>query len=396
MDDHIDLLTRANRENPYPTYARLRRERPVCQVDPGRIWAISRYADVQYAFKHSELFSSGAFQAAFKPEWLPHNPLGDSIIAMDPPIHAKLRALVSRAFTSRGIARLEPFVRAAAAGLAEKLRDVGEAEFLAEFGVPFPAQIIAETLGVDPSLHRSFKRWSIAMATITAPPTEASKAELRHTVTEMERYMTEVIRERRRAPTDDTVSDLIRAQVNGQALTDADIIAFLFLLLPAGLETTTNLLANVMLGFLERPGDMTALRERPDTIPAYVEEVLRYDPPVQAMLRVATQDVELSGTTIPAGATVIVLIGAANRDEARFADPDRFDPSRPGNAGDMAFGHGIHFCLGAPLARMEVRIAIEELVARFRGVELLSDSLDWFDSLTVRGPTALPLRFLPA
>lgn len=396
MDDRIDLLTPANRKDPYPTYARLRRERPVSQVDPGGIWAISRYADVQYAFKHSELFSSGAFQAAFKPAWLPHNPLGDSIITLDPPIHGKLRALVSRAFTSRGIARLEPFVRAAAAKLADQLHILGDAEFLNEFGVPFPARIIAEILGVDPALHRSFKRWSMAMATITAPHTEASMAELRYVIREMEGYMAEVIRERRRAPSNDTVSDLIRAEIDGQALTDADIIAFLFLLLPAGLETTTNLLSNLMLGFLDRPGDMVALRERPDTIPAYVEEVLRHDPSVQAMLRVATQDVELSGTTIPAGATVILLIGSANRDEARFADADRFDPTRPGNTGDMAFGHGIHYCLGAPLARMEVRIAVEELVARFRGVELLSDSLTWFDSLTVRGPTALPLRFLPA
>jgi hypothetical protein len=211
----------------------------------------------------------------------------------------------------------------------------------------------------------------------------------------METYLTEVVQERRRRPADDFVSDLIRAEVSGDTLSDAEVLAFLFLVLPAGFETTTNLFTNAMLGLLERPEDLARLRSDPSLIPAFIEEVLRHDPPVHGIPRFTTADVTLGGAVVPKGSMVLLLIGSANRDETRFPDADRFDMDRGRDPG-VALGYGVHFCIGAPLARLEARIGLEALLRRFRGFAQLPGQLDWSAAITVRGPLSLPLRFLPA
>jgi cytochrome P450 len=212
---------------------------------------------------------------------------------------------------------------------------------------------------------------------------------------ELGRYLAEVLAQRRREPCDDLLSALLAAEIDGQRLSDPELIGFAFLLLVAGNETTTNLLGNGLLALLAHPEELARVRRDPRRIPALVEEVLRYDGPIQFLFRQATQDVELSGVTIPAGALVLPLLGSANRDEAQFADADRFDVSR-NSQGHLAFGLGIHFCLGASLARLEARIALEELLSRFDGFELLEPRVQYVDSYLVRGPKRLSVRALPA
>jgi hypothetical protein len=396
MNERFNLLLPEVRANPYPMYAQMRRTSPVCQVEPGGIWAAARYKDVAFILKNPEIFSSGGFQALLKPAWLPHNPIGDSILVMDPPAHTKLRGLVSRAFSPRNLPRMELRVRALADELADRLEALGEADFMAEFAEPLPARMIGEILGLDASLHRSFKKWGAHLAAITpAMPDEELATAIRTSIGEMERYLREVLEARRRKPGDDMVSDLVRAEIDGAALTDAEIIAFLFLLLPAGFETTTNLLANTMLTLIDHPDTFARVRADRTLVPAFIEEVLRYDPPVHGVPRMTTTDVELGGVTVPAGSMIVCLIGSANRDEDQFPDPDRFDLERDSQGG-IAFGHGIHFCLGVSLARMEGRIGLEALLSRFQGFSRLPGSVAWSQTLTVRGPTTLPLRFHPA
>ena len=395
MTEPVNLFAPEVRSDPYPTYARLRRDAPVQQVEPMGLWAVSRYQDVEYVLKNPQVFSSSGFEALLKPAWLPHNPIGDSILVKDGAGHAKLRALLSRAFTPKSIARLEVRIREIAAALAGRLSTLGEADFVAEFCSPLPGRVIAEIIGVDPELHREFKRW-VGHLTMISPmyPGDELAAAIRTTVSEMEGYLKEVLAARRRAPKDDMVSDLIGAEVDGHRLTDDEIIAFLFVLLPGGFETTMHLLATIMLGFTQRPDEFARLRADRSLVPAYVEEALRKEPPLHGILRLTLAEVDIAGVRVPPAAMVLVLLGSANHDETKFVEPERFDVARDKKTG-FPFGHGAHFCLGAPLARLEARIVIEELVARFRGFERLPGELEWNVAVVVRGPVALPIRVLP-
>jgi cytochrome P450 len=398
MSDRVNLLDPEVHANPYPVYARLRRTSPVCQVEPGGLWVAALYKDAALVLKNTEFFSSAGFAALLKPAWLGHNPVGDSMICMDPPSHTKLRALVSKAFNARGLARMELRIRGLANELADHLLTLGQADYITEFAHPLPSRLMSEVLGLDASLHRRFKQWARDLGAISpALPDPELAASIRETITEMDHYLREAVEARRREPGDDVVSDLVRAKVDGVALTDDEIVAFLAMLLPAGLDTTGNLLGNAMLALLDRPGDLARLRADPTLIPAFVEEVLRHDPPVHGIPRMTTKDVELGGVTVPAGSMILALIGSANRDEAQFPDPDRFDLGRETQTqAGIAFGHGVHFCLGVNLARMEGRIGVEALLSRFQAFSRAPGPITWNYSATVRGPTALPLRFHPA
>jgi len=390
----IDLFAPEVRRDPYPTYDELRRSEVPQRVEPGGLWAISRHEDVQHALQHPELFSSTGFEMLYRPPWLPHNPLASSLFTMDGQSHSKLRALVSRAFTPRNLGRLQPRIREIASECAKRLVGRGEVDFITEFAVPFPARVIAEVLGLDPALHAEFRRWVDDIASISpVPPPEAVAARIRGTVAELEGYLRKVVAGRRRKPGDDIVSDLLEAEIDGAALTDDELIGFLFLLLPAGFETTRHVFANAMLAFLERPAELAALRGDPQAIPMWVEELLRHDPPVHGVMRLTTAEVEVGGQRIPAGSLVCLLLGSANRDEARFPEASRFDAARE-SLGGLAFGHGTHFCLGAPLARLEARLGLEVLVARFRGFERAPGEVTWNMVPTVRGPNELWIRAL--
>ncbi|HEX8825468.1 MAG TPA: cytochrome P450 [Archangium sp.] len=398
MSNRLNLMAPEIRENPYPFFAELRRNAPVCQVDPGGMWAVSRYEDVVHVLKTPQLFSSEGMRLATEAPWLGRsNPVSDSMLFLDPPKHGRLRALVSRAFTPATLARLEPGIRARAGELVTELLNRRSVDFVEDFAMPVPASVIGSLLGLDPSLHSRFKLWANDIIAIggTRPDDTRQQEQCRRTVVEMETYLQEVLDNRRAALGDDMVSELIRARVDGESLTNEELMGFLFLLLLAGLETTTNLLSHSARMLAAHPDVMARLRADPSLIPRFIEEVLRYEPPSQATLRVCTRDVVLGGVNLPRGAPVLLLQASATHDERQFPDPERFNIDREGQQ-SLPFGHGIHFCLGAPLARLEARVALDVLLARVGRVELRTERVDWVPSLTIRGAKTLPVEVWPA
>lgn len=390
----LDLFDPRVRENPYPHYAELRRDAPVCAVDPGGLWAVSRFADIVALFKDPAVYSSQGLRPMAVQPWLEHNPIADSLVMMDPPRHTSARALVTRAFGSRVVPRIEPIVRDIAATFAARVQGGAELDICDAFSVPLPAAVIANLLGFDRALIARFRDWTDDLVAISPATPADAHPRIRASIGEFERYVRDVLADRRRARRDDLVSDLIDAEVDGQKLTEDELVSFLFLLLVAGFETTAHLLTNALRLLAAYPALLERLRADPASIPAFVEEVLRFEPSVHGTARLALTDVEVAGVQLPAGSVLLLLLASANRDEAQFPDPDRFDIDRKQRSA-IAFGHGIHFCLGAALARAEVRIALEELVPRIRGVHQVGEPT-WNHSVTVRGATHCPMAFTPA
>jgi cytochrome P450 len=396
MSGRVNLLLPEVRANPYPTYAELRRTAPVCQVDPQGWWVLTRHEDVQAAFKNPRVFSSTGMGVATRPAWLGSNPFSDSMIALDPPDHTRLRGIVNRAFGPTGLGRLEPRVRAFAHGIVERLPAGKPVDFVEHFSLPLPASVIGELIGLEPSLHARFKRWADDLTTITgtAPGDTRRQEEIRQTVREAKQYMAEVVASRRREPREDMVTDLLDVRVDGQALTDDELMSFQFLLLVGGLETTIHLLNHSVRILMERPEVLARLRADRSLIPRFIEEVLRFEPPVHGIVRIATQETQVAGVTLPAGARVLLLLGSANHDEARFPRGDDFELEREGD-NNLPFGHGIHFCLGAPLARLEATLAINLLLERLPRLRFAVDpaELRWRDGILVHGLRKLPVAF---
>ncbi|HEX8440773.1 cytochrome P450 [Archangium sp.] len=397
MTVRLNLFAPEFRANPYPFFAELRRQPTLAQVDPLGFWAVSRYADVLHVFKNPQLFSSTGHRAPAEPEWLGRsNPIADSMVMLDPPKHTRLRALVNRVFGPSALSRMEPRIRAYAQQAAAELPLGRPVDFIESFALRVPASVIGELLGLDASDHKRFKRWADDINNTSATPPDAHEwhAQIRGTYAEMEQYLKNVIAERRLSPREDMVSDLIAARIEGEALTDAELIGFLFLLLVAGLETTIHLLGHSALVLAERPDVFARVSADRSLIPRFIEEVLRYEPVAQTLLRITTAETELGGVRLPAGSHVMLLVGSACRDEAQFPNSETFDMDRQGQQ-NMPFGHGIHFCLGAPLARMEARLALEALLDRCGGLVRDPAPVQWHSSIVVRGPTAVPLTVLP-
>jgi cytochrome P450 len=385
-------LSPAVQENPFPYYAYLRRHAPVAWLEPFQSWAVSRYYDVDYALKTPQLFSSASFlsQAIGDLNPVPEAP---SLISSDPPAHTRVRKLVNKAFTPRLIAALEPRLRAITAHLLEHILSRSEFDLVRDLATPLPVIVIAEMLGVEPERRDDFKRWSDDLVRGSNRPTaETERAHIRQSGAALRAYLQEVIDQRRKEPREDLITALIRAEEERQVLSANEILSLTVLLLLAGNETTTNLLGNTILTLLDHPAELAKVCANRALVPSLVEEVLRYESPVQLIIRQTTREVELSGTTIPAGATVFLLLGSANRDERKFPDPDRFDVLR--NPRDhLAFGYGIHYCLGAELARLEAKVALEALLFQCPPFSRKIDRVPRVASLLVRGPERLPLVF---
>lgn len=318
---------------------------------------------------------------------------GGTMLAMDPPDHTRMRGLVAKAFTARRVERLRPRVEEIAGALLDGIAARGEADLIEDLAVPLPIQVICEMLGVPASDRGRFREWT-AVLTVPALTAEA-RAHRREVARAFTGYLREVIAERRARPEDDLVSALIAARDGDAALTEAEMVNSIGLLLIAGHETTVNLIGNGVLALLRAPGQLDLLRRRPELLPSAVEELLRFDGPLEwASQRIALEDMEIAGTPIPKGAWVHVSLGAADRDPAVFEAPDRLDVTRAPKR-HVAFGHGIHFCLGAPLARLEGRIAIGGLLDRFPGLALAVPPADLRHHRTgsiVRGLVSLPVR----
>jgi len=378
------------KQDPYPYYAALRRDHPVYRVEGLGTYAISRYEHVLFAATHHELFSS----AGFSNTNINDRP-AKMLIFTDPPDHTRLRNLVNRGFTPKMVADLEPRIREVTRELIDRVVPAGETDLIGDLAMPLPVTIIAEILGVDPAHKDDFKRWSdwIVMD-FFGQITEEMQPQVQEDMDVFRAYFNEAVADRRAQPRADLISALVRAESEQQALTADEVLMFIVLLLVAGNETTTNLLGNAVIALLEHPEQLASVRADRSLVPNLVEEALRYDAPVQFLLRRATQDIELAGTVIPRDALVQVIFASANRDEDKFADPDRFDVTRD-TQGHLAFGHGIHVCLGAPLARLEATIALEAVIERLPDLRRVDGSIEFVDSVFLRGPKRLPLAFTP-
>lgn len=384
----MDLFSVLTRRDPYPLYDQLRAASPVLHVPEPDLWVVFGHDAVRRVLSDHEAFSSNAAAArGLGFQWL---------LFMDPPRHGKLRAIISRAFTPRSIAGLEPRVRALTRELLGRVVDRGELDLVADLATPLPMMVIAEMLGLPLADWPMLARWSEAIVslgnTIAGGDAERASAEFRRADAEMAEYFAHAIAARRASATGDLIARLTAAEVDGERLDDHEITRFCQLLLAAGTETTTNLIDNAVVCFAEHPDQLARIRADPALLAPAIEEVLRYRTPVQAMFRATRHEVELDGTRIPAGKFVIAMIGSANRDPRRFPEPSRFDIARDPNP-HIAFGHGIHFCLGAPLSRLEASIALGELLLLIEHVELITPDWPPRNSFNVLGPAALPVRF---
>ncbi|ADO75026.1 cytochrome P450 [Stigmatella aurantiaca] len=395
MHSTADLMTPENCRNPYPLYEELRRDRPVCHVEPGGLVAVSRYKDVEHVLKHPEVFSSHGFRVAWEPEWVVDNPLAHGIVAQDGAEHLRLRSAVSRAFTPVAINRLGAQVRETAAQLADALLEQGEADFMDGFATPLPARAMSGILGLDPSLERHYKRWTEAVVGITPVPlSEKHIHYTRATIVEMKAHMQRAIDERRQQPTDDLLGLIVRGKSDSEPLSNSQMMALCFNLLTGGLETTSFFFSNAVRVLAERPDVYAQLRADRTLLPQFIEEVLRYDGPVRGLPRIVTSDVELSGVRIERGACVLLLVASANRDEAQFQAPNHFDLQREQKG--ISFGYGTHYCVGAFLARLEAQAGLEALLDRFSGFSLIPERLVWNRGIITSGPEKMPVRFLSA
>ena len=364
--------------NPFPWYRQMRETNPVSYNEERGSWAVFRYNDVQTVLTDYSLFSSQYMGE--------QQPIAMSIINTDPPRHRQLRSLVTQAFTPRRIAQLEPRITQIVNELLDKVQASGKMDVVDDLAYPLPVIVIAEMLGIPPEQREQFKRWSDEL--IGESNTPGHNPQL-----EMGKYFYQIIEQRRQEPKNDLISALIDAQIDGEHLDMMQLLGFCILLLVAGNETTTTLLGNALLAFTDHPETMEELQAHPELLPDAIEEVLRYRSPVKSMYRMASKDTELGGKQLKAGDFIVAWIGSANRDEEQFPEPDRFDIHRSPNR-HLAFGHGIHFCIGAPLARLEARLALEAITTRFRTIRRIPDApIRWMESSIVYGVKTLPITF---
>jgi cytochrome P450 len=377
-------------DDPYPTYARLREEAPLYRNDEDGFWALSRHADVLAAFRDSDLYSSANGVSVEPTATGPDAPRIMSFLAMDPPRHGRMRGLVSRGFTPRRVVDLEPRIRALTLEHLEPALEQGSFDMIADFAGKLPMDVISELVGVPAADRDEVRRLADLVVhreqgVHDVPPAGMAAA------LELVAYYTDLVGDRRRRPADDLTSVLLAAEVDGDRLTDEEVIGFLVLMVVAGNETTTKLLGHAWYWAERNPDQRAKPFADPGRIPDWIEETLRYDASSQVLARTVTRDIELHDRLVPAGDRILLLVGAANRDPRVFVQPDRYDVDRPDVTSHLAsFGSGRHFCLGASLARLEAGIALEELVARVADYEVHHEGVRRVHSVNVRGFATLP------
>ena len=389
--------------NPFPIFAALRERDPVHWSDALGGWVLTRYRDVRQVLNDAR-FSADRI-TPFRDHLQPNaraqvaellKTLGLWTVFNDPPEHTRRRSLLNKAFTPRAVMALRPLIERIVAHLISRVAERGEMDLIAAFAYPLPASVIAGMIGVPIEDLDRFKTWSDDIASFvgSALATPDKRARGERGAREMSAYFRGVIADHRKRPREDILSGLLAAEESGTGLSEDELVASCILLLFAGHETTTNLLGNGMLALLRHPEAVAALRRDTALAQSVVEEMLRYDGPTQAMTRIALENVRLdeASPVIRAGDRVFALLNAANRDPQVFADPERFDVAR-GDSRHLSFGFGIHFCLGAPLARLEGQIAVKALVERLPDLTLAIDEPEWSDSFVLRGVKALPVRF---
>ncbi|MBC7543600.1 MAG: cytochrome P450 [Candidatus Sericytochromatia bacterium] len=372
------------RLNPFPFFAAMRQKQPIAYDELLKAWAVFRYADVKTVLHDPAAFGSDP-RRLDRPARAA-TPLRPSLVSTDPPRHWALRSLVLQAFTPAMVARQEPAIAESLNGLLDTAREAGGMEVIGDLAKPLTQRVIASMMGVPVSDLPLIRRWSDAVyqaegalqfaADVTEMPVAVQA--------EMADYFRDLIAARRRHPQADLISALLTAEVGGEQLTEPELVSFCAVLLFAGHVTTVNLIGNALWSLLENPGQLARLRDQPDLAAAAVEETLRYRPGVLGVARVTLRDVELGGRTIPAGEQIVAWTASANRDETVFAEPDRFDIDRTA-AAHLAFGHGIHFCMGNGLARLEGRLALQAVLARLPDLQLAEKTLQPMDNPVLYG-----------
>ncbi|MEV6681662.1 cytochrome P450 [Streptomyces erythrochromogenes] len=395
-------------EHPHSVYDRLRDAAPVCRItgtDGTPAWLVTRYDDVRAALADPRLSldKSHATEGGYRGLSLPPA-LDANLLNMDPPDHTRIRRLVSRAFTPRRTEQLRTPIRATADRLLDALGPAGTADLVAAYAAPLPIVVICDLLGVPEDRRLDFRTWTDAL--IAPDPSRPRAA--KEAVVAMLGFFTELMAHKRSRPGDDLLSDLIAvrdggagdgdgdgdgARGGGDRLTEDELMSLAFLILFAGYENTVQLIGNAIHTLLEHPEDLARLRKDPSALPAAVEELARYEGPAPlAIRRFPTEDVTIAGVKVPEGETVLLSLASANRDPGRFPRPDLLDLDRD-TSGHLALGHGIHYCLGAPLARAETEIALAALLERYPVLEPASPAPRWRPSLRARGLTELPVRY---
>ncbi|MEX1253455.1 MAG: cytochrome P450 [Dehalococcoidia bacterium] len=392
----------AFRIDPYPTYRRLREEDPVHET-PFGAYVLSRYADCVAVLRDARSSSDATNSLEHQQFVAEHGEdpsegfLGGArpFLFLDPPDHTRLRGLVSKAFTPKVVQGLRPRIQELVDELLSARSDQGSLEVIEDLAYPLPVAVICEMLGVPTADHATFKEWSRALARSLdpmeiMPPEEVEQRQ--STITQFSDYFRALIEKRRSEPKDDLLSALIAAEEAGDKLTAEELLATCILLLVAGHETTVNLIGNGTLALLRHPDQLQKLRDDPSLAKNAVEEVLRYDPPVQMTVRIPLEDMEIGDVALAKGKQAILLLASANRDPEQFPDPERFDITRDASH-HVAFGYGSHFCLGAPLARVEGEIALGTLVRRVQGLELRTEAPEYKENIVLRGLASLPVGF---
>ncbi len=379
--------------DPYPVFTRLRREAPVHPVplpDGRRMWVVTRHDDVEAALRDPRLSERDPRVDALPPPM--NRIIRHQMLGQDPPDHTRLRRLVSQAFTPKLVASLEPRVQHIADALLDRVQLHGHLDLIDDYAHPLPLTVIAELLGIPDADHGPFRRWSHAAVANEIVAVADWRAEA---MAELADYLEVLFARKRRDPGADLVSGLVHAADGDDRLSDDELMAMVWLLIVAGHETTVNLIGNGLLALLRHPAQLRSLRRGPALLPAAVEELLRYDGPVETSTpRFSTAEVPLPGGTVPADELVLVVLASANRDGARFHDPDVLDVHRA-DTRHLAFGKGTHYCLGAPLARLEGRVAIGTVLRRLPGLRpaMRLDALQWRPSLLMRGLRSFPVLF---
>ncbi|MEU1518619.1 cytochrome P450 [Streptomyces sp. NPDC005811] len=381
--------------DPYAVYGRLREAGSVHRIagtDGLPAWLVTGYDDVRQALSDPRLSldkrhaKPGGYRGLTLPPALDAN-----LLNMDPPDHTRIRRLVTHAFTPRRVTGLREPIRRTAEALLDAMAPLGRADLIAAYAAPLPITVICELLGVAPQDRPDFRSWTDAL--VAPDPARPDRA--RDAVRSLLTYFTRLLADKRAAPADDLLSALIAVRDDEDRLSEDELTSLAFLILFAGYENTVHLIGNATQALLRHPGQLAALRADPGLIGGAVEELARYDGPVPlAIRRFPVEDITIGGVTVPAGETVLLSLAAAHRDPRRFTDPDRLDLGRDAT-GHLALGHGIHYCLGAPLARLETEIALAALLDRFPGLALdvPPDALRWRPSMRSRSLQALPVRF---
>ncbi|MFL5351455.1 cytochrome P450 [Archangium sp.] len=398
--DPFGLLKPESLQNPYPVYARLRAEAPVYFSEALRAWLLTRYEDVLAAFRDPRLSSrlTSGYGKLLPPAVLEQltpvlRNLASWALFTDRPEHTRLRGLLNKAFTPKVTENLRPRIQALVDELLDAVAPAGRMDVIADLASPLPVIVIGELLGLPREDRHLLKAWSDMLVGFLGATrvTPELFAEAVRGIVSMEDYLRQVIAERRKRPGEDLISRLSAAEEQGSLLSEQELLSTCTLVLFGGHETTTNLIGNAVNALLEHPDQLEVLRREPGAGVSAIEEVLRFDSPVQRQMRLTSEDLELGGQRIPKGQTVVLMIGSANRDPAQFPEPDRLDVRRQDNR-HLTFGMGAHFCLGAPLGRLEAQLALGTLLRRFPGLKRSGGTPHRVENLSLRGFASLPVQ----